>query len=151
MKLYLKILISVSIAFNIAFIGMFTFVRIQHHRMFTPTPFHQMEQHSEMFCNARRELKPLKDDYRKLRLNFFNYMTKDNATEEQMHKNLELMLEKQKVLEREVGRKFIDLRLKMSNNESKELFRSMIRNESSEIRRNFNHHNKKPRKQRGTK
>ena len=120
------ILLIVSLAFNLAFLGTFLY-----HRMnFGPGmsgPIHGRSklpiQCREDFRKLRKEMGEKHREYFIARRQFILSLLEEDLNEEEVLKRLENAIEKQTIKEKEIGLSFIQLRKEMTAEEAKKFFR----------------------------
>lgn len=105
----LYLVLIVSLAFNLAFLGMFIW-----HRMNPPRPkfapeFEHMRKHVK---NNMDDVKQLRDEFKLEKDKFMEYLRTDEFQESTADSLLNIMLEKQMKMERRFGSKLIEFKKK---------------------------------------
>lgn len=105
----LHLLLVISLAFNVAFIGMFVWHQINKpERDERP----EMRPLREEFKKESGELKKARNDFMEERKNFWDYLHSEEYTEAGADSLLEEMLQQQILMERMLGNKLIELKKK---------------------------------------
>jgi len=107
MKKYSYLILIISLAFNLAFLGMFIWHRINRPQPPFPGGERQFKENLE---NDRTEMEPLRQGFMQERDKFMKYLSKDEFEESVADSLLDNMLEKQSLLERRFGKKIIERR-----------------------------------------
>ncbi len=132
----LKILLFISLIFNIAFLGNYLyhrFVLFPKHQNAYP-PLHHRPYFDKM-RNFRREIFEQRREYLKLRREFLKMLQSPNIDEKELQKKLDEILDKEIQMERNLGKNFIKLRKNMSNQEAKIFFENLINRRKRRIRK----------------
>lgn len=124
------IILIISLAFNLAFVGTFLLHRmilrpgINNPMMEKPKlPIHCRED----FRKLRKEVDEKHRDYLEARRRFVLSLIEEDLDEDQLLKKLDTAIEKQTLAEKEIGLSFIKLRKKMSPEEAKSFFHNNLR------------------------
>jgi len=131
-KKLLYILLLISLAFNISFLSMFAYHRIvmrKIHRMNQPgiPPDHEFQPN---FRKIMEDLKPIQDEFHKIRHDFIIDLSRKEFNEENAKKLLDEAIQKQLEMEREIGIRFINIRKNMSDEKAKRFFRNLASHEN---------------------
>lgn len=114
-----KILLIVSVAFNIAFIGGF----IYHQANKPPVPAHIAPAPlRENFKKHKSQVMPFRREYIQCRQQFMEELAKPQVTRKELENKLEETLQKQYEMERQVGISLIEMRMKMSDEKAARYF-----------------------------
>ncbi|MHA1888084.1 MAG: hypothetical protein DRH79_04045 [Candidatus Cloacimonadota bacterium] len=118
----IKILLFVSLAFNIAFLGggVFRFMQMRkfhsiHKRIKNEKARNFMQQRKEMGGPLLREFHQAKDDFMKA-------LAQENINEEMLLVKVDSLIAKQIAMEREISKSMIELRRQLSPEEAKDVF-----------------------------
>lgn len=129
-KKTILILLIISLAFNLAFLGTFLYHRVN----FCPglqRPIHgrpKLPIHCrENFRELRKEVGEKHRDYFVARRQFILSLLEKDINEEQVLKRLENAIEKQTIKEKEIGLSFIKLRKEMTAEEARMFFRQDLK------------------------
>jgi len=117
-----KILLIISFAFNIAFLGGGIFRSIKFRKQ---PPIHKRVNNEKVreFMERRKEIgHPLMQDFHKSKNKFMKALTKPEINEAEMQILIDELIEKQVIMEQEIGRSMIELRQQLSDTEAKEVF-----------------------------
>lgn len=138
-----KILLAISIIFNIAFIG-----NVIYHKYIKKNPYEKMIHennlpHNDMMRFHRAEMVRDRRNYVEKRREFIEMLMAPNFDEKALEKKLNLTIDKEKKMERKMGEHLIELRKNMTPEEAKRFFRRILRDR----RREFFEH-RKPNKRR---
>ena len=139
-KHLIVILLLISLAFNLAVLGMFLYTAKYHkapfnpHRIFGPIDrsgpgwerFHHRRDTLETRLDNNDEIRKLRDDYRQMRINFLQVMMKDKFLEQEAAAAMQASLKAQENLEKKLGESLIELRKKLSPEEAKALFKERM-------------------------
>jgi len=118
----IKILLIISLAFNIAFLGGGIFRSIKFRKN---PPIHKRIKNDKVrdFMESRKEIgSPLRRDFQKAKNEFIKALKEPEVDEAEMQILIEELIEKQNVMEREIGNSMIELRQQLSDQEAKEVF-----------------------------
>jgi len=118
----IKILLIISLAFNIAFLGGGIFRSIKFRKF---PPIHERIKNEKVrnFMERRKEIgSPLRRDFYKAKDEFMKALTKPEIDETEMQILIDELIAKQNAMEREVGNSMIELRQQLSDKEAKEIF-----------------------------
>ena len=127
-------LLIISVAFNLAFLGSFIFMRYNHLR----PPFHP---HTKAMPPEREQrppedrprveesaaIKAKRDEFRKIKTELYTELAKDPINEARVKQILESSLVAQSSLERDLGDVLLQLRKSMSAAEAKTHFENRIK------------------------
>lgn len=124
------IILIISLAFNLAFVGTFLL-----HRVIIPSAFHdpimrkpKLPVHVRKdFYELRKEMDEKHREYFQARRAFILSLLEEEPDEEQILKRLDAAIKKQAKVEKEIGLSFIKLRKKMSCDEAKNFFHNDLR------------------------
>ena len=117
-----KILLIVSLAFNISFLGGGIFRSIKFRKL---SPIHERIKNEKVrdFMEHRKEIgSPLIRDFHKAKNEFMKALTKPEIDEAEMQILIDELIAKQNAMEREVGNSMIELRQQLFDKEAKEIF-----------------------------
>ncbi len=130
-KRLIIILLCVSLAFNLAVLGMFLYASATHKH-----PFHRPadrerrpdseERYSEFTEANRQEIRNLRSDFMQKRRAFITILSKDTYDESEAHAAMEASLAAQSKLEGKLGEAMLELRSKMPADEARKLFRARL-------------------------
>ncbi|MBM4399611.1 MAG: periplasmic heavy metal sensor [Candidatus Cloacimonetes bacterium] len=135
-KQWIVILLLISLAFNLAVLGIFLYTSIYHKPPFCPPgmrPPHEMgrpdlpdrDKDKDKFPFAfenREEIKALRDTFMLKRREFMQIMRNEPFNEKEALAAMETSLKAQEGLEKKLGTSLIEKRKKMSPEEAKEFF-----------------------------
>lgn len=136
----LTILVIISLAFNIAFLGGFIYMRIKGPGT-PPPPFFPRQKQSrinQMFFEKREIIKSLTDQNHNDKLSFFKELASENCDNKTLNSKLDKSLQSQYELDKEIGDNLIKLRSNLNPEEAEKIFGNMIRNNKQPKRRRFN-------------
>ena len=123
-KRSVKILLIVSLAVNIAFIGFgaFRYIRIKRfsdpHIAFRHAPQNIKDQ----FRKHHETITPIRDEIEIIRNQFITELRKPDFSEQRLQEKLDQYLSKQSELERTMGNNFIEIRKNLSAQQVEEFF-----------------------------
>jgi hypothetical protein len=120
-----KILLIISIVFNVAFIGGYIYQRV--YRPLVPSSNEMPPHFREHFAKHRADIMSLRQEYMNCRHQFMLELAKPNVTRQQLEKKLEETLEKQKRMEHQVGFSLIKMRMNMSEQQAQNFFENRHR------------------------
>lgn len=117
----MNILIFISLAFNIAFVGSYFYhtIRFGGHRgpmMDHPEPPPRFR---EKFRSVMENIKPERQEFMEASKDFFIYLTGEEFEEAEAEKQLDKMISKQMEMERKIGQGIISIHSEMSKEELK--------------------------------
>ena len=118
----IKILLIISLAFNIAFLGGGIFRSIKFRKL---APIHKRVKNEKVrdFMERRKEIgSPLMQDFHKAKDTFMKALTKPEIDDAEMQILIDELIAKQNAMEREIGNSMIELRQQLSDQEAKEIF-----------------------------
>ena len=107
MKKFIYLILIISLAFNLAFLGMFIWHRIN--RPHPPFPGGE-RQFKEHLNKDRAEMKPLMQCFMQERDKFMEYLSEEEFEESIADSLLDNMVNNQSILERKIGQKIIERR-----------------------------------------
>jgi len=118
----IKILLFVSLAFNIAFLGggIFRLYMFKNH-----PPFHERVRNEKVreFMQQKKETgRKLRQDFHKAKDEFMKALSKPEINEAELQTLIDSLIKKQMIMEKELGRSMIDLRRELTNDEAKAVF-----------------------------
>ena len=126
-KRALTIIVIISLAFNLAFIGTFGIIQYRRkiflERRFIPHP--QLRKH---FMTCKEHIAPLRYDFHQSKIDFIEELKKPDFNEELLNMMLENAIEKQTAMEIELGKSLIELRKEMSFEEAQKFFSKFPKN-----------------------
>jgi hypothetical protein len=150
-KRWIEILLIISLAFNLAVLGMFIYTAAFHKPLFTPPGWQQQggrnqnygENHAkrmdpDAMLQNKEEIKQLREAFQQSRKDFIQTMSKDNFNLQEARAAMEKSLAAQDVLERKLGESLLNVRTKMTAAEAKRFFDHRLN------RMNHNYRNDKP-------
>ena len=128
-KKILFIGLIISLAFNIAFLGVFIYRRVLLSDMHHPSPrFHNIPPHCrEEFMEERESILPLKMEFELSKKRFMRSLTNEEFDRKLLEKKLKETIDRQIRMEHEMGQLLIKLRSEMSPEEIQDFFRPEIR------------------------
>ena len=123
-KRSVQILLIVSLAFNIAFIGLGAYRYIRIKRFSDPRIAfrHAPQNIKDQFRKHRQIIDPIRDEIELVRGQFFAELRKPDFTEQQLQEKLDIYLSKQSELERAMGNNFITIRKNLSAQQAEKFF-----------------------------
>ena len=123
-KRNVQILLIVSLAFNLAFIGFGTFRYLRIRRYSDPRVLfrHAPQEIKDHFREHREIIDPIRDEIELIRAQFINELKKPDFNEEHLQEKLDQYLTKQAELERIMGNNFIEIRKKLTAEQVEEFF-----------------------------
>ncbi len=127
-KRALTIIVIISLAFNLAFIGTFGLIQLRRKNFF-PHKFGPPRELREHFRNLKNNIAPFRHDFHLSKKDFIEELKKPDFNEEFLHKMLENAIQKQTAMERELGKSLIELRKEMSLEEAQRFFSKFPRND----------------------
>lgn len=130
-----KILLGISIIFNIAFVGNVIYQRYIHKRSYTNMKY-QNDMHHKNFEKMKfNRVKMAKDkrEYMEKRREFIEMLMAPNFDEKALEKKLRSTIDKEKEMERKMGEHFIELRRNMTPIQAKRFFRRILWNRHREF------------------
>jgi hypothetical protein len=107
MKKYIYMILIISLAFNLAFLGMFIWHRINRSHPPFPGGERQFKEHLD---KDRAEMQPLMQGFMQERDKFMKYLSGEDFEESVADSLLDNMVNKQSILERRMGQKMIERR-----------------------------------------
>ena len=126
-KRALTIIVIISLAFNLAFIGTFGLIQLRRRSLlkhkFGPPPVLR-----EHFRNRKEHIASFQHDFHQSKIAFIEELKKPDFNEELLNKMLENAIEKQTAMEIELGKSLIELRKEMSFEEAQRFFSKFPRN-----------------------
>ena len=125
-------LLLISLAFNVAFISVFVYHRLVVRRMMPPMGGPPPPEH---FQKHMQHLKPLNEDFHKQKQDFLRFLVSEDFDEDEAIRKLEETNSKQMVMEREMGIKLIEMRMKMTPEEAVKFFKNRFQNKRQRRRR----------------
>lgn len=129
-KRNIKYLLFISLAFNIAFIGGFTYHIINapfRHPGFPPAEMKPPVK--DFFFQKKEEMQKYGKDFMDSKKIFMESLLEDNFNEEISIELMNESVQKHMKMESEIGKSMIELRKKMSAEEAKRIFGQMQMNE----------------------
>ncbi len=148
-KHLMAILLILSLAFNLAVLGMFVYTTTFHKPLFAPPgsghPHSNWEHRGDRMSpdslfKDKDEIRKLRNDFRKAKREFVNTMTKPKFDEKASLQAMELSLQAQDKLERKLATSLIEVRRNMTPAEAKKFFEHRLNRMQRFDRRNgFNH------------
>ena len=128
-KKILFIVLIISLAFNIAFLGVFIYRRVLLSDMHHPPPrFHDIPPHCrEEFLEERERMLPLKMEFELSKKRFMRSLTNEEFDRKLLEKKLKETIDRQIRMEHEMGQLLIKLRSELSPEEIQDFFRPEIR------------------------
>lgn len=139
-KRWIVILLFISLAFNLAVIGMFLYSTI-----FTRMPFcprgsishREMVEHRfsrtdrdkdrpEFVLENKDEIRKLRGDFMQKRREFITVLSKENLNEQEAITAMQASLDAQLELEQKVGSSMLELRKKLTPEQAKEYFQKIL-------------------------
>ena len=127
-KKILFVVLIISLAFNIAFLGVFIYRRVllsDRHRL-SPR-FHDIPNHCrEEFLEERERMLPLKMEFELSKKRFMRSLTNEEFDRELLEKKLKETIDRQIRMEHEMGQLLIKLRSEMSLEEIQDFFRPEV-------------------------
>jgi len=126
-KRTLIIIVIISLAFNLAFIGTFGLIQLRR-RSFLKNNFGAPRELREHFRNRKEHIAPFQHDFHQSKIDFIEELKKPDFNEELLNKMLENAIEKQTALEIELGKSLIELRKEMSFEEAQKFFSKFPKN-----------------------
>jgi len=135
-----KILLGISVIFNIAFVGNVIYQRYIHKSCYTNTNYQNSMHHNnfEKMRFNRARMAENRREYVEKRREFIEMLMAPNFDEKALEKKLDLTIDKEKEMERKMGEHFIELRRDMTPVQAKEFFRRILRNRRREFLQNKN-------------
>ncbi|MDP8204021.1 MAG: hypothetical protein P9L95_05765 [Candidatus Tenebribacter mawsonii] len=129
-KKTILILLIISLAFNFAFFGTFLM-----HRVIRPPMLHEQVQGRprlpkhcrDDFRELRKEMDEKHREYFKARREFILSLMEEDLNEKQLLERLNIAIEKQTTMEKEIGLSFVKLRKSMTAEEAKQFFHKDLR------------------------
>jgi Heavy-metal resistance len=117
-----NILLFISLAFNIAFLGggVYRFYQMRQFR-----PMHERIKNDKVkaFMQERKNLgEPLMRDFHEAKDNLMKALAKPGIDEAELNKLIDIMIEKQNLQEKKVGEALIDLRKELTDEEAEQVF-----------------------------
>ena len=127
-KKILFVVLIISLAFNIAFLGVFIYRRVLlSDRSFPPPRFHNIPPHCrEEFIEERERMLPLKMEFELSKKRFMRSLTNEEFDRELLEKKLQETIDRQIRMEYEMGQLLIKLRSELSQEEIQNFFGSEI-------------------------
>ena len=123
-KRAVNILLFISLAFNIAFLGGGVY-RFSQMRRFKP--MHERIKNDKVrdFMQMRKKLgNTLESDFHKAKDDLMRAFTKPEINESELNELIDNVIEKQSLREKEIGRAMIDLRKELTDEEAEKVFSS---------------------------
>jgi len=118
----IKILLLISLAFNLAFLGagVFRFVQMRrfgpiHKRIHNEKVENFLQQRKGDRIKAAREFHKVKDE-------FLRALANENIDEKELEVMMDSLITKQVLMEKEISRSFIELRKELSPEEARKIF-----------------------------
>lgn len=123
-KRNVQILLIISLAFNLSFIGLGTFRYFQMKRHADPRLIfrHAPQEIKDKFKQYRQIIDPVKDEIEIARGEFIIELKKPDFDQEKLQEKLEEYLAKQAKLERIMGNNFIEIRKNLTPEQTEEFF-----------------------------
>jgi len=117
----MNILIIISMAFNIAFVGSFFYHKIRFGRHMGPGMDHPEPppRFREKFRSVMENIKPERQEFMEASKDFFIYLTGEEFEEAEAEIQLDKMISKQMEMERKIGQGIISIHSEMSEEELK--------------------------------
>lgn len=133
-KRLLYALLIISLAFNLAFLGSFIFLRFRHIR----PPFHPLMKTRELrmqppalmdrpYAEESPAIQAKRNEFRKAKITLFRELAKDPVNEARVTQILEASMAAQSSLERDLGVAMLELRKSMTPEEAKTHFENRIK------------------------
>jgi hypothetical protein len=149
-KHWIVILLLISLAFNLAVLGMFLYMKVYHQPPFNPAEMQGHRQWGEMdrldkypgrhwpdsLFENKDEIKVLREAFRQSRKDFIETMNTENFNEPAARIAMEKSLKAQEILEKKLGESLIDVRTKMSPEDSKKFFKEWMKRRNHRFRDN---------------
>ena len=126
-KRALTIIVIISLAFNLAFIGTFGLIQFRR-RSFLKHTFGPPPELREHFRNRKEHIAPLRYDFHQSKVDFIEELKKPDFNEELLNMMLENAIEKQTAMEIELGKSLIEIRKEMNFEEAQRFFSKFPRN-----------------------
>jgi len=127
-KRALTIIVIISLAFNLAFIGTFGLIQLRR-RSFLKHKFGPHPQLKEHFMMRKEHIAPLRYDFHQSKVDFIEELKKPDFNEELLNKMLKNAIEKQTAMEIELGKSLIELRKEMSFEDAQRFFSKFPKND----------------------
>ncbi len=118
-------IVIISLAFNLAFFGVFIYRRVLLHDRHLPDPrFHHIPPHCrERFLEDKESILPLKIEFELSKRRFMRTLTNEEFDRELLEKKLKETIDRQVRMEHEMGQLLIKLRSEMTPEESQGFFK----------------------------
>ena len=135
-KHWIVILLFISLAFNLAVMGMFLYIHFFHRPPFCPPgmrppmgefrddrQFHHRDRHKDEFVmENKEEIRLMRSHFMQKRKDFMQILLKEDFNEQKAIAAMEASLTAQDSLEESIGRSLIELRKKMTPEQAKRYF-----------------------------
>ena len=122
----LKILLVISLIFNIAFIGNYLYHRYVIYPKHIHNNFFMMRgERMKHFREMRRRFTRQRLNYLRERREFLRMLQSPEYTSEQLRAKLNETIEKEMKMERKIGEDFIEMRKNMSSEEARRFFNNL--------------------------
>lgn len=115
-----NILLLISLAFNLAVISMFTVNLFRMREFGARKPFSAKLPHEQVRKHFK-EMKPIHQDYIKSKRSFFKVLRSEKLDLEKAEEMLETTIQKQILMEKQLGKRLIELRKELSAEEFRKL------------------------------
>ena len=126
-KRTLIIIVIISLAFNLAFIGTFGLIQLRR-RSFLKHKFGPPPELREHFRNRKEHIASFRHDFHQSKIDFIEELKKPDFNEELLYMMLKNAIEKQTAMEIELGKSLIELRKEMSFEEARKFFSKFPKN-----------------------
>ena len=120
-KRTLIIIVIISLAFNLAFIGTFGLIQLRR-RSFLKHKFGPPPELREHFRNRKKHVASFQHDFHQSKMAFIEELKKPDFNEELLNMMMKNAIEKQTAMEIELGKSLIELRKEMSFEEAQRFF-----------------------------
>ena len=127
-KRALTIIVIISLAFNLAFIGTFSLIQLRR-RSFLKHEFRPPPELREHFRNRKEHIASFQHDFHQSKIAFIEELKKPDFNEELLNKMMENAIRKQTAMEIELGKSLIELRKEMSFEEAQKFFSKFPKND----------------------
>lgn len=139
-KRWIVILLFVSLAFNLAVLGVFLYTSYFNRMpfcLYNERPDKELAEHRysredrererpEFTLGNRDEIKQLRSEFMQKRREFINTLCKENINEQEVMAAMQASLNAQEKLENLVGTSMLDLRKKMTPEQAKDYFQRIL-------------------------
>ena len=145
MKKFLMILLAISLVFNIAFISVFIYRTVIERPHFAPPPKPNLKKYPELrerILEKKRQIQPLYREFMQSKRDFMKCLREPTFDENKLKNKLDRTVKEQNKMERELGKKLIELRKDMTPAEARIFFSGRMMN-SAFLRNQINQRRKK--------